>query len=293
MRKEIVLPGIAVAGGVLGFLVRLWNRATAFEPETGLPVAAQSTVVLLALSAAVAAGLIALAWNTGRVFPGGYDQAFAMRGNRACLTAHVICAFLLAGAGMLVLYQLPGEYIAAITSPVSNFGSNPMMLAIPRVLLGALCLISGMCVLLTGRNTFQDRRKGQYSFQLLMPSYSFCGWLICAYQQCASDPVLLNHIFEILAIILSLLGLATMAGFSFEPKKSVPHAVVFALLGVYCSFVTLADGQSLTDCLLLCFAILYLTTSACVLLYNVRCSKDADWPELKPETEAASNEPET
>ena len=32
MRKEILLPGIAVAGGAAGLALRRWELATAFEP---------------------------------------------------------------------------------------------------------------------------------------------------------------------------------------------------------------------------------------------------------------------
>ena len=39
MRKDILLPGVAVAGGAAGFLLRRWELSTAFEPDTGLPVA--------------------------------------------------------------------------------------------------------------------------------------------------------------------------------------------------------------------------------------------------------------
>ena len=39
MRKDILLPGVAVVGGAAGFLLRRWELSTAFEPDTGLPVA--------------------------------------------------------------------------------------------------------------------------------------------------------------------------------------------------------------------------------------------------------------
>ena len=32
MRKDILLPGVAVVGGAAGFLLRRWELSTAFEP---------------------------------------------------------------------------------------------------------------------------------------------------------------------------------------------------------------------------------------------------------------------
>ena len=35
MRKEIVLPSLAVGGGIVGLILRRWELATAFEADTG------------------------------------------------------------------------------------------------------------------------------------------------------------------------------------------------------------------------------------------------------------------
>ena len=61
MRKDILLPGVAVVGGAAGFLLRRWELSTAFEPDTGLPVAgAPATWALIALTVVVAAVLAVL-----------------------------------------------------------------------------------------------------------------------------------------------------------------------------------------------------------------------------------------
>ena len=36
MRKDIILPGLAVAGGAAGFALRKWQLSAAYHPETGL-----------------------------------------------------------------------------------------------------------------------------------------------------------------------------------------------------------------------------------------------------------------
>ena len=36
MRKDIFLPVLALAGGAVGFLLRLWQYASAYDPSTEL-----------------------------------------------------------------------------------------------------------------------------------------------------------------------------------------------------------------------------------------------------------------
>ena len=96
MRKDILLPGVAVVGGAAGFLLRRWELSTAFEPDTGLPVAgAPATWALIALTVVVAAVLAVLCRGTHRVFPGGYDEAFGAPTNALYLTVLVAAAFLI------------------------------------------------------------------------------------------------------------------------------------------------------------------------------------------------------
>ena len=38
MRKEIIVPAVAVIGGGVGFALRRWGLDTGFEPDTGLPI---------------------------------------------------------------------------------------------------------------------------------------------------------------------------------------------------------------------------------------------------------------
>ena len=83
----------------------------------------------------------------------------------------------------------------------------------------------------------------------------------------AGDPVRLNYVYELFAIITGLLGLYGAASFSFERGRSFLTAL-FSLLGVYFSLVTLADSHQLADMLLYAFTIIYLLTNAITLLHN-------------------------
>lgn len=252
MRKEIVLPAATVAVGAAGFLLRRWELATAFEPDTGLHIpGSPATWALIALSAALAAALVLLCRGKYPDFAGGYDQAFQAKGNTLYATAMILSAFLLlAAAGGMVLSFLRRENTV-----------------VTRLILAALCVASFACVVATTRNNFRGEGKGKYNFTLLMPAYTGCVWLIAAYQVRAGDPVQLDYIYELFAIIAVLLGLYFNAGFSFERGKPF-RAVLFSLLGVYFSLVNLADGHDPATTLLYGFAVVYLLSSTAVLLHN-------------------------
>lgn len=251
MRKEIVLPAVAVAGGAAGFGLRHWELASAFEADTGLPVAgAPATLTLIALSGVVALVLALLCRGKYPAFQ-RYDQAFGAPGNTLYATAAVLSAFLLLGsAGLMVWDFLQG------TDRVYT-----------RLLVAALSVVSFLCVLRTAQGNLKGQARGRFDLALLMPAYTCCVWLIAAYQVRAGDPVQLDYVYELFAIMAVLLGFYFDAGFSFA-KGRPALAAFFSLLGAYFSLVTLADRHDLATVLLYGFAIVYLLSSAAVLLYN-------------------------
>ena len=251
MRKEILLPVVAVIGGGVGFGLRRWELATAFEADTGLPIAgATATTALIVLSAVMAVALLAL--SRGR-YPdfGGCDVAFRAKGNTLYAMAGVLSAFLLLGAG-----GLAGLEFVRAEEPMYTY-----------LIVGAMAIASGFCVLATVRNHFREAGKGRYSAALLVPAFTYCVWLIAAYQVRAGDPVQLDYVYELFAIISGLLALYFIAGFSFEKGKPAA-AIFFSLLAAYFSLTTLADQHSWSTVLLYCFTILYLLTNSAILLYN-------------------------
>ena len=268
MRKEIIVPGLALAGGAVGFFLRRWELIAAFEPETGLPIPfAPSSMVIIAFSAVMAVVFLLLCRGKHSAFPGGYDQAFGAKGNTVYMTAMVLSAFLMLGAGLLMIWDFFSRANTQAT----------------RLILAVLTLVSFACVLAAGKNNYRGEGHGRYSFALLMPAYTSCMWLITAYQQRAGDPIRLDYIFELFAIIAALLGLYFTAGFSFERAK-VFRAAFFSALGIYFSVTTLADAHDLAVTLLYVFLVVYLTANLAVLLANDLRFRDAVAP--KPETPA-------
>ena len=297
MRKEIVLPSLAVGGGIVGLLLRRWELATAFEADTGLVTPNMpSTWALILWSAVLAVVFLLLCRGKHRPFHGGYDAAFAARGNTVYVTAMVLSGFLLLASAVLNYMGIPAAYQEAVAAArAGNAQGTPLFNVLPRAMLGLLSAISFFCVLSTGRNNYRGEGKGKFSFPLLAPAYMGCIWLIAAYQVRAGDPVRQDYIYELFAIIASLLGLYFTAGFSFERAK-VFRSSLFSLLGVYFSLVTLADGHELYITLLYGFCILNLTANVTALLANdampepkARPARPAEDPE-DSETEVSPDE---
>lgn len=250
MRKEIVAPAVAVAGGAVGFALRRWGLGAGFEAGTGLPISgAPSHLALIALSVAVAA-VLALLCRGKKPALTGYGQAFQAKGSTLYAAAGTLSAFLLLGGAMMLGQPLLGG-----------------ALVFTRLITGALAVAAGLCVTATVRDNYRGGGSGKYSFKLLMPAYAFCVWLIAAYQVRAGDPVQLDYVYELFAIIAGLLGLYGAASFSFERGRTL-FTGLFSLLGVYFSLVTLADGHQPADLLLYAFTIVYLLTSTVTLLHN-------------------------
>lgn len=267
MRKEIILPGLALVGGFAGLALRRWELATAFEPETGLPISGMpATWALVALTLLMVAVLALLCRGKHNPLP-TYDYAFLAKGNTVYMLLMVAAAGLSLLAGGLGLFELPTVW-ADIVAKAARHGSVPSMLTMaPRALLAVLCLISSYGLFQIGRNNYRAEGKGKFSTALLTPAYTACLWLIVAYQDRSGDPVVQDYAWQLFAVIAAVLGTYFMAGFAFERAK-VFRTGLCSLCGIYLILVTLADEHSPSTLLLYGAFLLYLLASSYVLLFN-------------------------
>lgn len=260
MRKNIVLPAVAAVGGLAGLGLRRWELASAFEPS-GLPIpGSPAMLVLLGWSALVALVLIALSW--GLRAEGDFDTLFAAQGNTIYLTACVLSAFLLLASGGAEL--VTGSVFVSAGEVYLEPGASRLAALMGPLRIG-LCVLGFFCILAIAKNQFRGQGRGMENLSLLGLCLLFCVWLISEYQYRAADPILLDYAYGIFAILTSLLGFYFLAGWSFHTGK--PRCtVVFCLLGVYLSLVTMADRHSTAELLRYGAAVLFLTAHAALLL---------------------------
>ena len=177
----------------------------------------------------------------------------------------VAAAFLMVIAGALFLMELPQLYAEA---KLQTKGT-PMLGLLPRALLAVLALCSGWSLFQLGKNNYRGEGQGKYSSSLLIPAYTACMWLIVAYQARTGDPIILDYVYQLFAVIAAVLGSYFMAGFGFERAKTFRSAF-FSLCAMYFILVTLADTHEPGFLALYLAFFLYFAASSAVLLYNAR-----------------------
>lgn len=262
MTKHRLIPIVALLGGGVGFGLRKWQLATAFEADTGLALkGAPATAALLAWSAVMAVLLVALCWK--RREPCVCEDAFSAEGNSLVLTACVLSGFLLLiSAGSEAVTLMAGYQASLYTSTSWTTQFTAKFLPPLQVL---LCLGGFLSVLLWTRRLARTEENKRESMALLELCLLFCVWLISDYQSRAADPVVQDYLYEILAIAAGVMALYYIAGYSFQngyPRRTA----VSCLLAVYFSMVSMADGHELADLLRFGFAVLFFTAHAWMLL---------------------------
>jgi len=251
-------PVLALLGGAAGFALRLRELATAFEADTGLPIPGAGTSTALAfLCVAVMALLGGVLWRMCRNAPTlDYGDAFRCS-HPAVWAANVASALLLAGGGLACLL----DYVRGINTNLLS------------CVLAALLVGSAGCLLLTGRNNYRGAAQQRYNGYLLLPAYTYCLWLVLTYQAQAGNPVIQQYVYQILAIICSLLGFYFTASFSFEKGKAF-LALWTGLLAAFFSGIALADFSSRMNIMLTSFSIVYFTAHSAVLLRNLTAKRE-------------------
>ena len=239
MRKDIALPALALAGGAAGFLLRRWQLASAYLPETGLFVrGAPATCTLLLLMALLALVFLLMIRKKGE----GLDDflpAFASPGvgQMTVLAAAGILLFAAGILGMrdgflaLRLWQAAPEMYQLSTS-------------VSQLLAGTLCVPAGLGVLHMGKMAYRGELSGAGCFVAPFPALAGLVWLFCTHLQHGIEPVLMKYCFTLAAALLLTLAHYYIAGFLFG-RPHVRRTVFCALLGVVLGITSLADGPGL------------------------------------------------
>lgn len=260
MKKEVLLPAVAWLGGIVGFALRRWELATAYDPQLRLMQLVPATWLLWALSGALLA-LFALACRgMGKDRrPEGWFYA----PSTGYIMLVVASGFLLMAGGLAGLWQQR-----------ALFEKDKML-----VLTGVLCLLGGACVLLAGQNTYRGLWSKQTPLLFMGPSFATLVWLIAAYQRNARQPETGLYVWQMLsavAVVLAVYGMVTLS----IGKGGAGRACLFSLMGVSLSVTALADGYDLCFVLVYLFALLYLTAQSWMLL---RRTFGEPWPERMPQ----------
>ncbi len=277
MKRISITLLLSIFCGAVGFYFRHRQLLTGYE-ATGLAIPNNLwSLLLIAFSLLVLAACLLLIFQCVQT-PGTYAEAFAARGHGIYLVFSWLSAFLL---------------IISTAIRVSTLLISHTSYAWIEWIRCVLCIIAAFCFIAVSTGNFFRTGLGSsgersYSLALLAFPYMCCLWLITAFQSTSSNPVISKYIYYILSIICILVATYCVASFSFKrPKPKL--CLLFSLMGIYLSIVTLADSHTWSERLLLLASILYLAQSAMILMIRTRAPEEPEEPEESPASAAATN----
>lgn len=238
MRKDLILPGLALAGGAAGFALRRWQLSSAWRPEAELFThGAPATLALLGVLGAALLILLALTWGERRR-PEHFLEAFGCP-QAEQMTLWAAAGLLMAVSGLLglgdALGQWQGRAMTVSAQPLSTLAAQT-----------AACLLAlpgGLGLLQMGRGAYRGEENGTMSLLAPFPALAGLAWLFASHLRHGSEPVLMAYGFGLAAAGLLMLAHYYAAGFFFDRSK--PRRTVFcALAGVVLGLTALADGPA-------------------------------------------------
>ncbi len=243
MKRAVPFVLFPVAGAAAAVLRQI-QLSTAYTHER-LPIPGRDiTLALLLLSLiVVVGGLLYSALCRPKFSEEGLPACAGRSGSTVGMTV----------AGFLVLV---GGGLTAMENLAPSLRIVWLILAVLMVLSGALMVV-GALQLKRDYHTCVGRL-------LLLPDFACCLWLVLFYQSNASDPILMNYVFRLLAVVCILLGLYFVTAQTYRLRRA-RRATFFCLMGGYLALLCLGDPLSLGALVLLVGFALYLFFCAGIL----------------------------
>ena len=277
MRNDIVLPGLALTGGVGGFLARRWQLASAYVPETGLFTrGAPATLVLMGLLGLTALAVLLLVCQRRE----GLEDFLPTFGSPDVGQMTVFAA-------SWVLFLAAGGFgMQAGFRGLRLWRGNPELyqLSLPasQLLAGGLFVLAGFGVLSMGRMAYRGELNSVGCRLASFPALAGLVWLFATHLKHGTEPVLMKYGFVLFAALLLTLVHYYAAGFLFG--KPHPRRTAFlALLGVALGVTSLADGPDL-------FTAAATAAFSLSALGLARALLGGPWPERMPPAEEEGQE---
>lgn len=251
MKKNLVLPVVAVLGGAAAFVLRLLQNRTGFEPDTGLPIPGNIPALALSGLLAVLAAVLCILVRKlpkdaepGAVFP----QDFSTADSRLLLLP-VTGVLLIALSGLADLAQGLGILPAGVPYPADVYAltSNAEVLFSgfsQKILLpmGILSLASavGLFLAVMSCHPREGRRQAPGTVLLITPAVLVVR-LVLTYRVDSVNPALERYYVELLALVFLTLGFYRLSSFAFLSGRTRRFAL-YTVPAVVLSLAALADS---------------------------------------------------
>ena len=243
MKHRFSIPALSVCFGAVGFLLRLLQNRTGFEPDTGLPIPGSVPAILLPILLMAAAGILYLAVR--RVLPKEMPELPFSRqfdlSNRTGLFSALAGGCIMALSGVSEIVGAMGGSAAAVSADGMEIVTVSAGAGRSGVVMGLLAVVAGIC-LLAGVAICRKTPDTEPQILLAVPVLLLAR-LIFAYRLYSVDPVLANYYLELLGLMLLILASYRLSGFAVQaggPRMFGFYADLTAILAV----TLLADGHS-------------------------------------------------
>ena len=235
MRKDILLPGLAAAGGAVCLALRQWQLASAYQADTGLfSHGAPATPALLTMLLGFLLLLAVLGWP-GRQ-PTDFLSAYRCP-SPLYMAGMAASAFLFFGAGVLGLLYGLEELTLWRIDPEGHLLTYPGAL----LLCALLCFPAGIACLLLGKEAYRGTLSPACPLLVLAPPAAGLVWLFATHLGHSTDPVLMGYGFSLAAAALLMLAHYETAAL-FHGRPHPRRALFFALSGTMLGLTSLLDG---------------------------------------------------
>lgn len=252
MKRELTIPMLAAAGGILALALRTWQNRTGFEAATGLPIpGAPAGRLLLVLLLLLAAVLTLLAFRlpkeeTPPSLPENFSGTSPLWATPAAaggvLVALSGAADLLEGLGfgnLMLRLQAAADPAGALYADLS-FSAGSAFPTRVQLLLGVMSLFSGAAMWMALASCRRQAPCKAPALLLVLP-VDLVVRLVLTYRIDSVDPALEAYYVEILALVFLTLGTYRLSSFAFQGGET-RRFVLYGSLGAVMGIAALGDG---------------------------------------------------
>ena len=237
MRKDILLPGLAVGGGALGFLLRRWQWASAYDGEF-LLFRSGAPATLALLGSILLLSFLLLVFSAGGAGADDFLPAFFCPSS-AYMAGMAASCFLFLGAGLLGI--LNGMELLTLSRTAPEL--MPMTFPLTHLLCALLCFPAGLSCLIVGKACYRQQLTSAACLFISFPPLAGTLWLFITHRDHSTDPVLMSYGITLLAIALLTLAHYEVAACMFG-RCHLWRVTFFMLTGTMLGLIALADAPS-------------------------------------------------
>lgn len=234
MKKHILLPLLALAGGSAGLVLHRWELSLAADTATGLLNSGQPATAVLAVLAIALAAALALLCRGGSAPKDWRD------GLRCPLSGWV--ALMVAAA--LLLLACGGLTVSSAIQRLALWRMDPDRNTLPIMdgLLALSCLPAALAVLKLGQGGYRGSLTQEDRWMTALPGYAAVFWAVSTYQQNAISPYPMQYAWATLSCVCLLLAFYFFAAGAFGARLSGLFPL-FALIGIVLDLIAMGGPE--------------------------------------------------